>query len=36
MAIVGVPSTAANLKVTFPEDIALAEALLDPLNQQPG
>ena len=24
----GVPSTAANLKVTFPEDIALAEALL--------
>lgn len=28
LAVVGVPSTAANLKVTFPEDVALAEALL--------
>ena len=28
VAIVGVPSTAANLKVTFPEDVALAETLL--------
>lgn len=27
-AVFGVPSTAANLKVTFPEDIALAETLL--------
>ena len=36
VAIVGVASTAANLKVTFPEDIGLAEALLDPLSQQPG
>lgn len=26
--VVGVPSTAANLKITFPEDIALAETLL--------
>ena len=26
--VVGVPSTAANLKVTFPEDLALAESLL--------
>ncbi len=26
----GVPSTAANLKVTFPEDVALAERLLSP------
>jgi 2-C-methyl-D-erythritol 4-phosphate cytidylyltransferase len=31
--IAGVPSTQANLKVTFPEDLGLAEALLDPLNQ---
>ena len=28
LTITGVPSTSANLKVTFPEDIALAEALL--------
>ncbi|MET0998853.1 MAG: 2-C-methyl-D-erythritol 4-phosphate cytidylyltransferase, partial [Marmoricola sp.] len=28
VAVVGVPSTAANLKVTFPEDVALAERLL--------
>lgn len=28
VAIAGVPSTAANLKVTFPEDLGLAEALL--------
>jgi 2-C-methyl-D-erythritol 4-phosphate cytidylyltransferase len=35
VAIAGVPSTTANLKVTFPEDIALAEALLDPLSQSP-
>lgn len=28
LVIRGVPSTAANLKVTFPEDVALAEALL--------
>ena len=28
IAIRGVASTAANLKVTFPEDIGLAEALL--------
>ena len=28
VVVTGVPSTAANLKVTFPEDIALAEALL--------
>jgi 2-C-methyl-D-erythritol 4-phosphate cytidylyltransferase len=28
--IAGVPSTTANLKVTFPEDVALAEALLHP------
>jgi 2-C-methyl-D-erythritol 4-phosphate cytidylyltransferase len=26
--VVGVPSTAANLKVTFPEDVRLAETLL--------
>ncbi|MET0840144.1 MAG: IspD/TarI family cytidylyltransferase [Marmoricola sp.] len=31
--ITGVPSTQANLKVTFPDDLGLAEALLDPLNQ---
>jgi 2-C-methyl-D-erythritol 4-phosphate cytidylyltransferase len=30
VALVGVPSTAANLKVTFPEDLPLAEALLTP------
>ncbi len=36
VAIVGVEGSTANLKVTFPEDIGLAEALLDPLNQQPG
>ena len=35
VAIVGVPSTSANLKVTFPEDLGLAEALLDPLSQSP-
>ncbi len=29
LEIVAVPSTARNLKVTFPEDVALAEALLD-------
>ena len=28
VVVVGVPSTAANLKVTFPEDVALAESLL--------
>ncbi len=28
VVVVGVPSTAANLKVTFPEDVALAETLL--------
>jgi 2-C-methyl-D-erythritol 4-phosphate cytidylyltransferase len=28
VSVVGVPSTSANLKVTFPEDVALAEALL--------
>ncbi len=28
LSVVGVPSTSANLKVTFPEDVALAEALL--------
>ncbi len=28
LPVVGVPSTAANLKVTFPEDLALAESLL--------
>jgi 2-C-methyl-D-erythritol 4-phosphate cytidylyltransferase len=28
VAVVGVPSTAANLKVTFPEDVDLAERLL--------
>ncbi len=28
VAVVGVPSTAANLKVTFPEDVPLAETLL--------
>jgi 2-C-methyl-D-erythritol 4-phosphate cytidylyltransferase len=28
LTVVGVPSTAANLKVTFPEDLALAESLL--------
>ena len=28
ITVVGVPSTAANLKVTFPEDLALAERLL--------
>jgi 2-C-methyl-D-erythritol 4-phosphate cytidylyltransferase len=28
VAVVGVPSTAANLKVTFPEDVTLAEKLL--------
>ncbi len=28
IAVVGVPSSAANLKVTFPEDVALAESLL--------
>jgi len=28
LAVVGVPSTAVNLKVTFPEDLAVAEALL--------
>ncbi len=31
LAITGVASTSANLKVTFPEDLALAEALLNPL-----
>ncbi len=36
LAVVGVPSTAANLKVTFPEDVALAEALLAPLTPSPG
>lgn len=36
VALVGVESSTANLKVTFPEDIGLAEGLLDPLNQQPG
>ncbi|MCW2781655.1 MAG: 4-diphosphocytidyl-2C-methyl-D-erythritol synthase [Marmoricola sp.] len=30
LPIVGVPSTPANLKVTFPEDVALAESLLRP------
>ena len=35
VAIAGVPSTTANLKVTFPEDIALADALLEPLSQSP-
>ncbi len=35
VTIAGVTSTTANLKVTFPEDIALAEALLDPLSQSP-
>jgi 2-C-methyl-D-erythritol 4-phosphate cytidylyltransferase len=35
VAVVGVPSTSANLKVTFPEDLGLAEALLDPLSQSP-
>lgn len=29
LRIAAVPSSAANLKVTFPEDVALAEALLD-------
>ncbi len=33
--IAGVRSTTANLKVTFPEDIALAEALLEPFSQSP-
>ena len=33
VAIAAVVSTPANLKVTFPEDMDLAEALLDPLNQ---
>jgi 2-C-methyl-D-erythritol 4-phosphate cytidylyltransferase len=28
VVVVGVPSSASNLKVTFPEDVALAEALL--------
>jgi 2-C-methyl-D-erythritol 4-phosphate cytidylyltransferase len=31
LTITGVPSTTANLKVTFPEDVGLAEALLNPL-----
>jgi 2-C-methyl-D-erythritol 4-phosphate cytidylyltransferase len=35
VVIAGVTSTTANLKVTFPEDIALAEALLEPLSQSP-
>jgi 2-C-methyl-D-erythritol 4-phosphate cytidylyltransferase len=28
VTVVGVPSTAANLKVTFPEDLSLAERLV--------
>lgn len=36
VVIAGVPSTAANLKVTFPEDIALAEELLAGVSQPPG
>jgi 2-C-methyl-D-erythritol 4-phosphate cytidylyltransferase len=32
VAIAGVPSTTANLKVTFPEDLGLAGALLNPLD----
>lgn len=35
VVIAGVPSTTANLKVTFPEDVRLAEALLDPLTHSP-
>ena len=35
VTIAAVASTSANLKVTFPEDVTLAEALLDPLNQSP-
>jgi 2-C-methyl-D-erythritol 4-phosphate cytidylyltransferase len=28
LAVVGVPSSPTNLKITFPEDVTLAEALL--------
>lgn len=35
VAIAGVASTPSNLKVTFPEDIGLAEALLDPVSPPP-
>ncbi len=30
LEVVGVPAPATNLKITFPEDVALAERLLDP------
>ena len=36
VVVAGVPSTTANLKVTFPEDISLAEELLGGVNQPPG
>ncbi len=36
VSIAGVPSTTANLKVTFPEDVALAEELVEPLSPSPG
>ena len=36
VAIAGVPSTTANLKVTFPEDVSLAEELLGGVSQPPG
>ena len=36
VVIAGVPSTTANLKVTFAEDVALAEELLGGVSQPPG
>ncbi len=36
VVVAGVPSTTANLKVTFPEDVSLAEELLGGVSQPPG